>query len=113
MRSASAPTRASTRSFGFTWQTSSAKKRLHLGKVTLDGPAALEVVQRTVTNDVSKVGVGEAQYNMVLNERGGIVDDILGIWGDPGVTGKAVDVAQGVLIGVVGTVIGVGGIAFE
>jgi aminomethyltransferase len=30
-----------------------------------------------VTNDVSKVGVGEAQYNMVLNERGGIVDDIL------------------------------------
>jgi aminomethyltransferase len=50
---------------------------MHLGKVTLEGPAALEVVQRTVTNDVSKVGVGEAQYNMVLNERGGIVDDIL------------------------------------
>src|SRR5437016_9470080 len=50
---------------------------MHLGKVTMDGPAALEVLQRAVTNDVAKVDVGEAQYNMVLNERRGIVDDIL------------------------------------
>jgi aminomethyltransferase len=50
---------------------------MHLGKVTLEGPGSLDAIQRTVTNDVSKVGVGEAQYNMVLNDRGGIVDDIL------------------------------------
>jgi aminomethyltransferase len=50
---------------------------MHLGKVVVEGAPALEVLQRTVTNDVSKVEVGHAQYNLVLNERGGIVDDIL------------------------------------
>ena len=50
---------------------------MHLGKIIVEGPSALEVLQRTVTNDVGKVGVGEAQYTMVLNVRGGIVDDIL------------------------------------
>ncbi len=50
---------------------------MHLGKVVVEGAPALEVLQRAVTNDVSKVEVGHAQYNLVLNERGGIVDDIL------------------------------------
>jgi glycine cleavage system T protein (aminomethyltransferase) len=50
---------------------------MHLGKVVVEGAPALDVLQRTVTNDVSKVEVGHAQYNLVLNERGGIVDDIL------------------------------------
>jgi aminomethyltransferase len=50
---------------------------MHLGKVTVDGPEALDVIQRAVTNDVAKVDVGHAQYNLVLNERGGIVDDVL------------------------------------
>ena len=50
---------------------------MHLGKVTIEGDRALEVIQRAVTNDVSKVEVGHAQYNLVLNDRGGIVDDIL------------------------------------
>jgi aminomethyltransferase len=49
----------------------------HLGKVETTGPAAPEVLQRTMTNDVSRVEVGRAQYNMVLNERGGIVDDLI------------------------------------
>src|SRR2546421_6138770 len=50
---------------------------MHLGKVTIEGERALEVIQRAVTNDVSKVEPGRAQYNLVLNERGGVVDDIL------------------------------------
>ncbi|MFN2543481.1 MAG: glycine cleavage system aminomethyltransferase GcvT [Actinomycetota bacterium] len=50
---------------------------MHLGKVTLEGAEALDVIQRTVTNDVSQVATGQAQYSMVLNERGGIVDDVL------------------------------------
>lgn len=49
----------------------------HLGKVDVVGGDALEVLQRAVTNDLRKVSVGEAQYNMVLNERGGIVDDLI------------------------------------
>ena len=49
----------------------------HLGKVLVEGTAALDILQRVVTNDVSKVDVGGAQYNMVLNEQGGIVDDLI------------------------------------
>src|SRR5438093_13759998 len=50
---------------------------MHLGKVVVAGPGALATVQRTVTNDVAKSAVGQAQYNTVLNERGGIVDDLI------------------------------------
>ena len=50
---------------------------VHLGKVTVEGPGALATLQRTVTNDVSKVQPGSAQYNTLLNERGGIVDDLI------------------------------------
>src|SRR5438874_1723627 len=50
---------------------------MHLGKITIEGSDALMVIQRAVTNDVSKVEPGHAQYNLVLNERGGIVDDVL------------------------------------
>jgi glycine cleavage system T protein (aminomethyltransferase) len=49
----------------------------HLGKVMVEGAGALDVLQRVMTNDLSKVDVGGAQYNMVLNERGGIVDDLI------------------------------------
>jgi aminomethyltransferase len=49
----------------------------HLGKMDVTGPGAFDVLQRTVTNDLGKVDVGRAQYNMVLNERGGIVDDLI------------------------------------
>src|SRR5439155_6221492 len=49
----------------------------HLGKVLVEGPGALELLEEVLTNDVAKVGVGAAQYNMVLNDRGGIVDDLI------------------------------------
>jgi aminomethyltransferase len=50
---------------------------MHLGKVIVSGPGALDTLQRTVTNDVARVAPGRAQYNTVLNERGGIVDDLI------------------------------------
>jgi aminomethyltransferase len=49
----------------------------HLGKVVVEGPGAKEVLQAALTNDLSGVAVGDAQYNLVLNERGGIVDDLI------------------------------------
>jgi aminomethyltransferase len=49
----------------------------HLGKVTVEGDGAFEILQRVVSNDLSKLDVGGAQYNVVLNERGGIVDDLI------------------------------------
>jgi aminomethyltransferase len=49
----------------------------HLGKVEVAGPGALDALQGSLTNDVSRVAVGAAQYGMALNEDGGIVDDLI------------------------------------
>src|SRR5262245_52134651 len=49
----------------------------HLGTVMVEGPGAFALLQRTMPNDLSKVPVGGAQYNMVLTESGGIVDDLI------------------------------------
>jgi aminomethyltransferase len=49
----------------------------HLGKVMVEGARSLDLLQRGLTNDLSRVEVGGAQYNMLLNERGGIVDDLI------------------------------------
>ena len=49
----------------------------HLGKVELAGAGALALLQGVVTNDVAAVEVGEAQYNLVLNEGGGVIEDLI------------------------------------
>jgi aminomethyltransferase len=49
----------------------------HLGKVDVEGTGATEWLQRVLTSDLGKVPVGGAQYNLVLTERGGIVDDLI------------------------------------
>ena len=49
----------------------------HLGKVEVAGPGALGLLQGVVTNDVSTVDVGGAQYNLVLNEGGGVIEDLI------------------------------------
>jgi aminomethyltransferase len=49
----------------------------HLGKVEVTGPGALGMLQRMVTNDLSRIGAGEAQYNLVLNDGGGVIEDLI------------------------------------
>jgi glycine cleavage system T protein (aminomethyltransferase) len=49
----------------------------HLGKIDVTGPGALDRLQAVLSNDVSKVQVQMAQYNVVLTESGGIVDDLI------------------------------------
>jgi glycine cleavage system T protein (aminomethyltransferase) len=49
----------------------------HLGKVDVAGPGALGLLQGVVTNDVEAVAQGEAQYNLVLNEGGGVIEDLI------------------------------------
>ena len=49
----------------------------HLGKVEVNGPGALGMLQRVVTNDLSKAAVGEAMYSLVLNEGGGVIEDLI------------------------------------
>lgn len=49
----------------------------HLGKVEVTGAGALEMLQSVVTNDLEKASVGEALYNLVLNEGGGVIEDLI------------------------------------
>ncbi|MBA3739107.1 MAG: glycine cleavage system aminomethyltransferase GcvT [Actinobacteria bacterium] len=49
----------------------------HLGKVEVVGPGALGMLQRLVTNDLSRAGAGDARYNLVLNDDGGVIEDII------------------------------------
>ncbi len=49
----------------------------HLGKVDVTGPGAFGLLQRVVTNDLAKAAVGEALYNLVLNEGGGVIEDLI------------------------------------
>jgi aminomethyltransferase len=49
----------------------------HMGEFWVKGPAAMELVQRVTTNDVSKLALGQAQYSCFPNGKGGIVDDLL------------------------------------
>lgn len=49
----------------------------HLGKVDVTGPGALEMLQRVVTNDLGRAAVGEALYNLVLNDGGGVIEDLI------------------------------------
>jgi aminomethyltransferase len=49
----------------------------HMGELTVRGPQALEFLQQTTCNDVSKLEDGRCHYNAILYPTGGIVDDIL------------------------------------
>jgi aminomethyltransferase len=49
----------------------------HMGEFILKGDGALDLIQRTTTNDASKLTAGKAQYSCLPNNEGGIVDDLL------------------------------------
>tara|TARA_Y100000815_G_scaffold87207_1_gene75973 strand:- start:373 stop:1455 length:1083 start_codon:yes stop_codon:yes gene_type:complete len=49
----------------------------HMGEFLVEGPSALELVQKVTSNDASKLTVGKAQYSCIPNETGGIVDDLI------------------------------------
>jgi aminomethyltransferase len=49
----------------------------HMGEILIEGPRALECVSRLFSNDASTLSVGRAQYSLISNERGGVVDDII------------------------------------
>ena len=49
----------------------------HMGEFILKGANALDLIQRTTSNDASKLTDGKAQYSCFPNNEGGIVDDLL------------------------------------
>jgi aminomethyltransferase len=49
----------------------------HLGKATVAGPGAADFVNRCLTADLRKIGPGQAQYTLLCNADGGVVDDMI------------------------------------
>ena len=49
----------------------------HLGKASVVGPGALDFLNTILTNDLNKIGDGSAQYTLLCNENGGVVDDLI------------------------------------
>ena len=48
----------------------------HMGEIATEGPQALDLLQRLLSNDVSKIEVGGAQYSCLCREDGGVLDDL-------------------------------------
>src|ERR1043165_2033056 len=48
----------------------------HMGEVNVSGPAAADFLNFVLTNDIRKLEVGQGQYTLMCNERGGVVDDL-------------------------------------
>jgi aminomethyltransferase len=49
----------------------------HMGEIEVEGPRARELLQGLLANDLDRIGPGQAQYTLLTNERGGIVDDLI------------------------------------
>ena len=49
----------------------------HLGKARVSGPGAADFVNACLTNDLRRIGPGQAQYTMCCTETGGVVDDLI------------------------------------
>ncbi len=47
----------------------------HMGEIETHGPAALGFLQHMLSNDVRRLPEGGAQYSVLLDEDGGILDD--------------------------------------
>jgi aminomethyltransferase len=49
----------------------------HMGELEVEGPRAKELLQGLLSNDLERIGAGRAQYTLLTNERGGIIDDLI------------------------------------
>jgi aminomethyltransferase len=49
----------------------------HMGQLIVSNPAAAGWLNTMLTNNIDKLEVGQGQYTFLLNERGGIIDDLI------------------------------------
>ncbi|NNG18469.1 glycine cleavage system aminomethyltransferase GcvT [Naumannella sp. ID2617S] len=49
----------------------------HLGKATVRGAGAVEFLNTQLSNDLNKIGAGQAQYTLLCTPEGGVVDDLI------------------------------------
>lgn len=49
----------------------------HMGQIEVSGPSAAASLDNALVNIPSSIGVGRARYSMIVNEQGGILDDLI------------------------------------
>ncbi|MCS7049807.1 MAG: glycine cleavage system aminomethyltransferase GcvT, partial [Verrucomicrobiae bacterium] len=49
----------------------------HMGEIIVAGPRAESVLNRLLTNDVRRLAPGQAQYTLMCNAQGGVMDDLI------------------------------------
>jgi aminomethyltransferase len=49
----------------------------HMGQFHVEGPRQTELLQSLLSNDLSRLADGDAQYTLLTNDTGGIVDDLI------------------------------------
>jgi aminomethyltransferase len=49
----------------------------HMGELEVEGPRAPEFLQSMLSNDLAKLEPGDAQYTLLTNESGGVIDDLI------------------------------------
>jgi len=49
----------------------------HMGKVAVFGPGAVDFLNSVLANDLNRIEAGQAQYTMLCNELGGVIDDLI------------------------------------
>jgi len=70
-------------SYGIQHEYDSVRKKIglfdvsHMGQISVFGKNSLKFLQKLTINDISKIKNGDAQYNIICNESGGIKDDII------------------------------------
>ncbi|MGI9136362.1 MAG: glycine cleavage system aminomethyltransferase GcvT [Candidatus Nanopelagicales bacterium] len=58
----------------------------HMGKVAVHGEGAVDFLNSVLANDLDRIPAGKAQYSMLCNESGGVIDDLIVYrWSDDGV----------------------------
>src|SRR6266566_2240793 len=55
----------------------------HMGELEVEGPRARALLQSLLSNDLGRIEPGKAQYTLLTNEEGGIVDDLIVYERDP------------------------------
>jgi aminomethyltransferase len=49
----------------------------HMGQLHVEGPTAFALLQGLLSNELGRLTDGDAQYTLLTNDRGGIVDDLI------------------------------------
>ncbi len=49
----------------------------HMGELEVEGPTARDLLQGLLSNDIDRLEPGDAQYTLLTNDEGGVLDDLI------------------------------------